>query len=56
MIRCPTCGEELEGGDKVYLDVFGNIVGCEACIQETTVDDYETQIEIEDAMREDYDD
>ena len=29
VLICPQCGEELSGNMKVYLDEFGNIVGCE---------------------------
>lgn len=32
VLICPQCGEELSGDMKVYLDEFGNIVGCEKCM------------------------
>lgn len=28
--RCPVCGEECE---KIYKDAWGNICGCENCVE-----------------------
>ena len=30
---CPICGELLGRRDEVYVDRFGSVLGCEACIE-----------------------
>lgn len=39
---CPVCGEECE---KIYKDVWGNILGCDNCVEEM---DAEEALEDED--------
>lgn len=29
---CPNCGRELSATDDVMLDHFGNMIGCEWCL------------------------
>lgn len=29
---CPNCGRELSDTDDVMLDQFGNMIGCEWCL------------------------
>lgn len=32
MYECPICGAELCGASTVYIDEFGDIIGCEDCV------------------------
>ena len=37
---CPICGEDC---DELYLDNYGEIVGCDNCIREISVYDYKEE-------------
>lgn len=37
MYHCPVCGAELIDDEKVYLDEFGRVLGCEWCIKAVKV-------------------
>lgn len=30
--NCPVCGAEVGGGDTLYIDNYGNTLGCEKCV------------------------
>lgn len=35
MYECPVCGAELCGASTLYINEFGECVGCEECIKST---------------------
>lgn len=47
MYLCPVCGEELNYDDKVYRGGYGNVVGCQHCIEENDAEDVEHLLERE---------
>lgn len=36
---CPSCGEELQYDDKVYLDINRNVIGCCFCLEVKDAED-----------------
>ena len=38
---CPFCQTELDEDDKIYIDDDEAVAGCEHCIRELTVKEYE---------------
>ena len=38
--ECPVCGAEISPGTYLYLDEYGDVIGCEECVSTKFVDDY----------------
>ena len=37
---CPVCGAELEYGDTIYADEYGEPLACENCVKLKCVEDF----------------